>query len=182
MCFAYTMVYTMVFGVLTCCWDVVHHGFLWYISIFPVIYWVDLGYIPVFTGPYHSAISQRCVIPVLRCDMSDDRLWYSMLYTTFPKAGPLWLPWSGCAGTPRVPVARLSSLTEPVCIWWHGPIAGTVYSWNSGMQQPYRYQSSPQRRRRTDSPCIHSGQRWAWQWLTLAVQVADSSSSGTSGL
>ena len=97
----------MVFGVLTCCWDVVHHGFLWYISIFPVIYWVDLGYIPVFTGPYHSAISQRCVIPVLRCDMSDDRVWYSMLYTTFPKAGPLWLPWSGCAGTPRVPVARL---------------------------------------------------------------------------
>ena len=74
MCFAYTMVYTMVFGVLTCCWDVVHHGFLWYISIFSVIYWVDLGYIPVFTGPYHSAISQRCVIPVLRCDMSDDRV------------------------------------------------------------------------------------------------------------
>ena len=71
MCFAYTMVYTMVFGVLTPCADVVHHGFLWYVSYFSVICWVDLGYIPVFTGPYHSAISQRCVISALRCDVSD---------------------------------------------------------------------------------------------------------------
>ena len=43
-----------------------------YIVFFFVICWVDLEYIPVFTGPYHTAISQRCVISALWFDVSDD--------------------------------------------------------------------------------------------------------------
>ena len=71
------------------------------------------------------------------------------------------------------------ALTEPVCIWWHGQIAGTVYSWQSGMQQPYRYQSSPLRLRQTDSPCIHSGQRWAWQWPRAVADLVTNSITGS---
>jgi len=75
----YFVVYTMLFEVLTCCADVWHNGFLWYVSFFPVICWVDLAYIPAFSGPNHTVISQRCVISGLWCDVSDtlcDITWY----------------------------------------------------------------------------------------------------------
>ena len=102
----YFVVYTMLFEVLTCCADVWHHGFLWYVSFFPVICWVDLAYILGRPCLYTCIISQRCVISGLWCDLSDDGVWYIMVYNTVPKAGPLRLPWSSCTRTPRIPVTR----------------------------------------------------------------------------